>query len=84
MTDRYVDNNGQEIKEGDIIKFSSEDREREVYLTSDNQLGTDATNPDWIKYGKAVPCEFGIYPFEGTYMEDTCYVDCIIVKGVEK
>lgn len=26
-------------------------------------LGTDATNPIWIEKGRAVPCEYGIYPF---------------------
>lgn len=33
-----------------------------VYLTTEGELGTDATNPSWIKSGRAVPCEYGIYP----------------------
>lgn len=24
--------------------------------------GWDATNPKWIESGRAVPCEYGIYP----------------------
>ena len=28
----------------------------------DDQLGTDATNPSWIKSGRAIACEYGIYP----------------------
>ena len=35
-----------------------------VYATENGELGTDATNPKWIKSGRAVPCEYGIYPFE--------------------
>lgn len=29
---------------------------------NDDQLGTDATNPSWIKSGRAIPCEYGLYP----------------------
>ena len=35
---------------------------KKVYLTENNELGTDATNPVWIENGRAVPCEYGIYP----------------------
>lgn len=77
---KYIDTKGNKIKEGDIIKFSNDERERQVYLTSDNELGTDATNPSWIESGRAVPCEFGIYPLEGKLLGDTCQVNCIIVR----
>ena len=35
-----------------------------MYLTEEGDLGVDATNPIWIENGRAVPCEYGIYPFE--------------------
>ena len=58
---RYFDRNGNEIKEGCRIRYPS-GRVFEVYLTDGDELGTDATNPTWISSGRAVPCEFGIYP----------------------
>lgn len=65
---RYFDKNGVEITEGCKIKYSFGDRSmnsiKEVYLTEDGRLGTDATNPSWIKSGKATPCEYGIYPLD--------------------
>lgn len=60
---RYFDKNGTEIHEGDSIKYLS-GRIAKVYLTDQGLLGTDATNPVWIAKGRAVPCEFGIYPLE--------------------
>jgi len=33
-----------------------------VYLTNEGELGIDATNPKWIESGRAIPCEYGIYP----------------------
>ena len=52
---RYFDKHGREITEGCT---------REVYRTNQDELGTDATNPKWIESGRAVSCEFGIYPLE--------------------
>ena len=37
---------------------------QKLYLTENGQLDTDATNPVWIADGRAVPCEYGIYPLE--------------------
>ena len=31
-------------------------------MTTEGELGTDATNPKWIENGRAVECEYGIYP----------------------
>ena len=63
---KYFDRNGKEITEGCTIKYLHGDRSLErivkVYRTEDNELGTDATNPKWIATGRAVPCEYGIYP----------------------
>ena len=58
---KYFDKNGNEIHEGDTVYLNG--REEKVYLTEDNELGVDATNPKWIETGRAVECEFGIYPF---------------------
>ena len=64
---KYFDRNGKEITEGCWIKYPHGDKSLEriekVYLTVEGELGTDATNPKWIEWGRAVPCEFGIYPF---------------------
>ena len=63
---KYFDRNGKEITEGCKIKCLHGDKSLEriekVYRTEDGELGTDATNPRWIETGRAVPCEFGIYP----------------------
>ena len=60
---RYFDKHGREITEGCIIRYT-DGRTREVYRTNQDELGTDATNPKWIESGRAVSCEFGIYPLE--------------------
>lgn len=63
---RYFDKNGVEITEGCKVKYENGVRSRTVYtvyLTENGELGTDATNPSWVESGKAVPCEYGIYPF---------------------
>lgn len=57
----YYDMNGEEIHEGDVVLI--DDNKEIVYLTDEGYLGIDATNPIWIENGRAVPCEFGIYPF---------------------
>ena len=56
----YYDKNGSQITAGCQIKYPSGEV-KTVYLTSENELGTDATNPEWIRSGRAVPCEYGIY-----------------------
>lgn len=59
---KYFDRNGKEITEGCTIKYLHGDKTAKVYRTEENELGTDATNPKWIESGRAVPCEYGIYP----------------------
>lgn len=58
---RYFDKNGKEITEGCKIKYP-DGRVEKVYLTTEDELGTDATNPKWIETGRACECEYGIYP----------------------
>ena len=58
---RYFDKNSKEIVRDCIIRYPN-GREMIVYETIEGELGTDATNPKWIESGRAVPCEYGIYP----------------------
>ena len=58
----YYDRNGKEITDGCTIRYPS-GVEKKVYLTENDELGTDATNPAWIESGRAFECEYGIYPF---------------------
>lgn len=58
---RYFDKHGREITDGCTIRYE-DGRTEKVYRTTDDQLGTDATNPHWIQSGRAIPCEYGIYP----------------------
>ena len=66
---RYWDIHGNELNEGDIITTDNEATLKKLYRTDDGYLGTDATNPAWIMTGRAVPCEYGIYPLNWQDME---------------
>lgn len=57
----YFDKNGKEITEGCHIRFA-DGRVEKVYLTTEGELGTDATNPVWLKSGRAYECQYGVYP----------------------
>lgn len=73
MVWRYFDKNGVEINAGDIVLFGAGTRFEKlekVYATDQGELGTDATNPKWIENGRAVPCEYGLYPLTGNDLED--------------
>lgn len=63
---KYFDRNGKEIIEGCKIKYLHGDKSLEriekVYRAENGELGIDATNPIWIDTGRAVPCEYGVYP----------------------
>jgi hypothetical protein len=71
---RYFDKNGVEITDGCKIRYP-DGRIEKVYLTTDGELGTDATNPKWIEWGKAVPCEYGIYPLNTSDTEEVEVVE---------
>ena len=68
-TYRYFDRDGNELHDGDTIVYE-DGREKRLYLTTINKLGTDATNPHWIETGRAAPCEYGIYPLELSDLEE--------------
>ena len=70
---RYYDKDGMEIHAGDTIRWSS-GRLDTVYATEQGCLGTDATNPLWVASGRAVPCEYGVYPFELQEMQEITLV----------
>lgn len=66
---RYFDKEGTELHDGDFIRWDNGVIEK-LYLTDNGRLGTDATNPIWIASGRAVPCEYGIYPLEWSNMSE--------------
>lgn len=66
---KYFDKNGKEITKGCTIRYDS-GAIKEVYLTENDELGIDATNPIWIEKGRAVPCEYGVYPFTEAELEE--------------
>ena len=71
---KYFDKNGKEITEGCKIRYEN-GKIYEVYLTDEDTLGTDATNPYWIETGRAVPCEYGIYPLTEEELEEVEVVE---------
>ena len=71
---RYYDRNGHEITAGCHILYPS-GREEEVYATVDGELGTDATNPCWVKSGRAAPCEYGVYPLTAKETNEVVVID---------
>ena len=66
---RYWDIHGTELRDGDIITTDGGVTTQELYRTVNGYLGTDATNPLWVKTGRAVPCQYGVYPLEWGDME---------------
>ena len=70
----YYDKEGNELHEGDTIRYTTGTTEK-LYLTNDNRLGIDATNRKWIETGRAVPCEYGVYPLGRSDMEEIVKID---------
>ena len=68
-TYHYFDRNGIELHDGEVVQYESGSRQK-LYLTENGRLGTDATNSVWIANGRAVPCEYGIYPLEEEETEE--------------
>lgn len=65
---KYFDANFEEIHEGDYLEYHS-GRKEKIYLSTEGQLCTDATNPNWIKIGRAMPTEFGLYHLTNDELE---------------
>ena len=70
---KYFDKNGIEIVKDCIVRYPN-GKEMQIYETTEGELGIDATNPKWIENGRAVPCEYGIYPLN---KEDTEMVEVV-------
>lgn len=71
---RYFDKNGKEVKEGDFVKIGDCPPQK-LYRTVDGELGTDATNPVWLENGRALPCEYGVYPLTSSEIRDMVLVE---------
>ena len=65
----YYDMFGKEVKAGGYLFYTDGsgrglNKREKVLLGEDGVLGTDSTSEAWIKAGRAVEGEFGIYPLE--------------------
>ena len=82
---RYFDKEGNELHDGDMVLFGpsatvdGKPKKLRVYLTEDDELGVDATNPAWIEREWAVPCQYGIYTLTSSNMKDA-----LLIKENEK
>lgn len=86
---RYFDKNGEEIHDDMSVLFTGENITHKVYATTDGELGTDATNPHWIETGRAVECEYGVYPLPIDWSKPCkngdpycVYVDCVAMGSL--
>ena len=81
----YYDRNGVELNAGDYIRVGDHEEPQMLYEWSDGcgnrGLGTDATNPAWIRLGRAVACEYGVYDLD---CEDMKHCELVSGKGVVK
>lgn len=59
----YYDIEGNELHDGDYIQWD-DGKIEQIRLTDSEELGVDATNPLWIRTGRAVPFEYGAYPLD--------------------
>lgn len=70
----YLDRDGNELHDGDTIMWA-DGRTEKLYATVQGLLGTDATNPSWLASGRAVECEYGIYPLTWSDVQEIVKVD---------
>ena len=70
----YFDKNGNQLHDGDTIMWA-DGRTEKLHATEQGFLGTDATNPSWIASGRAVECEYGVYPLESSDVQEIVKVD---------
>lgn len=75
----YRDREGNELHDGDTIMWS-DGRMEKLYATVEGRLGTDATNPSWLASGRAVECEYGVYPLEWSDVQEIVKVDPVKIR----
>ena len=79
----YLDREGNEIHDGDTIMWA-DGRTEKLYATVQGLLGTDATNPSWLASGRAVECQYGVYPLTWSDVQEIVKVDPQDVEHVAK
>ena len=79
----YFDREGNELHDGDTIMWA-DGRTEKLYATVEGRLGTDATNPSWLASGRAVECEYGVYPLEWSDVQEIVKVDPQDVERIVK
>lgn len=70
----YFDREGNELHDGDTIMWA-DGRTEKLYATVQGLLGTDATNPSWLASGRAVECQYGVYPLTWSDVQEIVKVD---------
>ena len=70
----YFDKEGNELHDGDTIMWA-DGRTEKLYATVEGRLGTDATNPSWIASGRAVECQYGVYPLTWSDVQEIIKVN---------
>lgn len=79
----YLDREGNELHDGDTIMWA-DGRTEKLYATVEGRLGTDATNPSWLASGRAVECQYGVYPLTWSDVQEIVKVDPQDVERIAK
>ena len=79
----YFDRDGNELHDGDTIMWA-DGRTQKLYATTEGRLGTDATNPSWLASGRAVECQYGVYPLTRSDVQEIVQVDPQDVERIAK
>lgn len=79
----YFDREGNELHDGDTIMWA-DGRTEKLYATVEGRLGTDATNPSWLASGRAVECQYGVYPLTWSDVQEIVKVDPQDVERIAK
>lgn len=79
----YLDKEGNELHDGDTIMWAN-GRTEKLYATVQGLLGTDATNPSWLASGRAVECQYGVYPLTWSDVQEIVRVDPQDVERMAK
>lgn len=66
---QYFDKNFNEVHKGDFLTDGK--RVYEVFqVEGEQELGRDATNPLWVRSGRAAPAQYGLYKFDEQDMQE--------------